>query len=36
MGCRGRSGELWEKIWGVCGLRVDVGKCVGVWGDWGR
>ena len=27
--CRGRSGELWEEIWGCGG---DVGKCDGVWG----
>ena len=28
LGCRGRSGELWEEMYGG-----DVGKCVGVWGE---
>ena len=26
--CRGRSGQLWEEVWGK-----GVGKCLGVWGE---
>ena len=37
MGCRGRSGELWEKIWGGVGGGKE--RCVGsgeVWGGCGE
>ena len=30
VGVWGRSGELWEEIWGVWGR---CRKCVGVWGE---